>query len=253
MTDTPPSDPTPQRWTWPRPGWIVFACFVGIMMLWLTPIIAQWVAGFDLENMAHLYAVLFTFVTLDAIVPIFPSESILNLASALAGQDGSTIVLWKIMLAGALGAIVGDSLLYWLSRTVLRQAMSNRVDQALANPKIDQAMQVMNRNAPILITFGRFVPGLRFMVGATMGLTRFPYRRFLLWDVIGGTLWAVYTCALAYLVSSVLNVDALVSAIVSGVVTTVFLALIYTRLKKSWQRTQAAEAPPNVPTPVPVD
>ena len=240
MADTPTAERAePHRWTWPRTRWIVVAGFVGITMLWLTPIIAQWVAGFDLENMQHLYGVLFTFVTLDAIIPIFPSESILNLASALAGQDGSTIVLWKVMAAAVLGAIVGDSLLYWLSRTVLRAAMSTRVDRALENPKIDQAMHVMNGNAPMLITFGRFVPGLRFMVGATMGLTRFPYRRFLLWDVVGGTLWGVYTCALAYLISSVLNSDALISAIVSGVVTTAFLAVIYTRLKKSWQRTQA--------------
>ncbi len=251
MTDAEQPDPTARHREWPRARWIVLACFVGITMLWLTPIIAQWVAGLDFENIQHLYALLFTFVTLDAILPIFPSESILNLTSALAGQDGSTIVLWKVMAAAALGAVVGDSLLYWLSRTVLRTAMSTRVDQALANPKIDQAMHVMNRNAPLLITFGRFVPGLRFMVGATMGLTRFPYRRFLLWDVIGGTLWAVYTCALAYIVSSALNADALFSAVVSGVVTTVFLAIIYTRLKKSWQRTQAAEASADAaPTPV---
>ena len=253
MTDAEPNDPSALRWKWPHPRWILLACFVGITMLWLMPIIAQWVAGFDLENMQHLYGVIFTFVTLEAIIPIFPSESILNLASALAAQDGSSIVLWKVMAAAALGAIVGDSLLYWLSRTVLRTAMSTRVDHALANPKVEQAMQVMNGNAPMLITFGRFIVGLRFMIGATMGLTRFPYRRFLVWDVIGGTLWAVYTCAMAYLISSVLNGGALFSALVSGMITMAFLALIYTRLKKSWQRTQAADTSPNAPASAPVD
>ncbi len=37
----------------------------------------------------------------------------------------------------------------------------------------------------MLIVFGRFVPGVRFVVGATMCVTRFPYHRFVLWNVIG--------------------------------------------------------------------
>lgn len=62
-----------------------------------------------------------------------------------------------------------------------------------------------------MIVFGRFVPGLRFMVGATMGLTRYPYRRFLLWDVLGGILWAAYTCGFCYLVASIIQNKPLLS------------------------------------------
>jgi membrane protein DedA with SNARE-associated domain len=31
-----------------------------------------------------------------------------------------------------------------------------------------------------------------------MGLTEYPYRRFLLFSAIGGAGWAIYTCVLAY-------------------------------------------------------
>ncbi len=62
-------------------------------------------------------------------------------------------------------------------------------------------MEVFSRTAPTLIVFGRFVPGLRFMVNATMGLTRHRYPSYLLWSVVGGTLWASYTCVFSYLIA----------------------------------------------------
>ena len=33
------------------------------------------------------------------------------------------------------------------------------------------------------------------MVGATMGLMRYPYPRYVVWDVTSCTLWSVHTCA----------------------------------------------------------
>ncbi len=37
----------------------------------------------------------------------------------------------------------------------------------------------MGSSAPTLIVAGRYVPGLRFVVNPTMGVSKYPYRRFL--------------------------------------------------------------------------
>ena len=211
-------------------------CLVGV--LWMAPAIAAFVDNLNLKDLPHLYAVIFGFVVFDAIVPIFPSESLLTTGSNLAAQDDSTIELWKLIVAGSLGAIVGDSLLYWLSRTVLRRTMSDRVDQVQRNEKVAHSMAVISRTAPTLIVFGRFVPGVRFLIGATMGLTRYPYPRFLLWDSIGGIFWASYTCVFSYLVASVIEDKPVLSIAVSVVVTTGLLAFMYQPLKKNWDMTE---------------
>lgn len=213
-------------------------CLLGL--LWLAPTVASFVADLNLKDLPHLYAVIFAFVVFDAVIPIFPSESLLTTGSNLAAQDGSSIELWKLVVAGSLGAIVGDSLLYWLSRTVLRRTMSDRVDQLQQNEKVAHSMAVVSRTAPTLIVFGRFVPGVRFLVGATMGLTRYPYARFLLWDSIGGIFWASYTCVFSYLVATVIDDKPLLSIAVSVVVTTGLLALMYRPLKRNWEMTAAA-------------
>jgi membrane-associated protein len=220
----------------PRFRVLLVVALVLVLSVWITPLIASWVADIDFAGLAHPYAVIFAFVVFDAVMPIFPSESLLTTASNLAAQTDSNIELWRLIVAGTLGAIVGDSLLYWLSRTVLRRSMSRQVDKAMRNDKVARSMKVLNHNAPTLIVFGRFVPGLRFMVGATMGLTRHPYRSFLLWDSIGGALWASYTCIFSYLVATVIEDKPFISIAVSVVVTTAMLGLLYKPLKKSWEQ-----------------
>lgn len=223
---------------------VLLAIALGLLaIVWIAPIIASIVSDINLEGLSHLYAVIFGFVVLDGVIPIFPSESLLTTGSNLAAQTGSTIVLWRLIVAGSLGAIVGDSLLYWLSRTVLRRAISERVEKAQKNEQIARTMEVMSRTAPMLIVFGRFVPGLRFMVAATMGLTRHPYRNYLLWDAIGGILWASYTCIFSYAVASVIDDKPVLSIAVSVVVTTGLLGLLYRPIKKNWELSAPAQDP----------
>jgi len=220
---------------------IVLLGLIGaVAVLWLAPTIAAFVADIELANLDHPYIVIGSFIVFDAIIPIFPSESLLTAGSNLAAQSGSSIELWKLTLTGSLAAVIGDSLLYLLSRTVLRNSMTAQVDRAQRNPKVARSLEVMSGTAPALIVFGRFVPGLRFIVGATMGLSRYPYRRFLMYDVIGATFWASFTCIFSYLVATVIDDKPFLSIAVSVIVTTGLLALLYKPLKKSWEQTAQA-------------
>lgn len=217
-----------------------------VAVLWIAPTIASAVAAIDLETVEHLYVLIGGFVVFDAIIPVFPSESLLTTASNLAAQSGSEIELWRLIVAGSVGAIIGDTLLYWLSRTVLRRSMSERIERARRNDKIERSMQVLGQTAPLLIVFGRFVPGVRFMLGATMGITRYPYPRFLLWDVLGGTLWAAYTCGVSFLVATVIEDKPILSIAVSVVVSTLLLGFLYFPLKRNWEASGSPELPASV-------
>ncbi len=83
------------------------------------------------------------------------------------------------------------------------------------------------RSGPLLIACGRFVPGVRFAVNVSMGLTEYPYRRFLLFSAVGGTAWAIYTCVLAYFVSTAIADFALASIVISALITSVLVAGVY--------------------------
>ena len=69
----------------------------------------------DLEDEVAAYLAVFGLVFADAIVPIFPGETTLTTASVAASQG--TLELALVIVAGALGAVLGDSALYWIART----------------------------------------------------------------------------------------------------------------------------------------
>lgn len=188
----------------------------------------------DAESATWQYLAVFFLILADAIVPIFPGETTLNAASTLAAQGDLDLVL--VMVAGALGAIIGDSCLYWIARRSSGR-VAHRLEEAKQNAKVATALGVLEgRGAPVLLVLGRYVPGLRFVVNATMGLTAYPYRRFLLWSSIGGISWSIYTCALAYWVGGALADYPIASILISGFVTTAILASAYF----VYRRTQAA-------------
>jgi membrane-associated protein len=183
--------------------------------------VARWLGEVS-EQWAYVLCLLL--VWFDAVIPIFPGETTLAAASTIAAGGGLTLGL--IMLAGALGAILGDSSLFWIARTSAAK-MQPHLDEALENPKVRIAWESLDRSPGLLIVAGRYVPGMRFAVNASMGLSNIPYRRFFPWSVLGGALWSVYTCALAYRVSTTLSGFPLASLVISSLITSAALAAVY--------------------------
>ena len=179
------------------------------------------------------YLGVFTLVALDAVIPIFPGETTLNTASTAAAHG--TLDLLPIIVMGALGAIVGDSTLFWLARRSSRR-IEPQLTRATSNSRVREALEMMDASAPVLIVGGRYVPGMRFVVNASMGLSTMAYPRFLGWSVLSGTLWSVYTCLLAYTIGLSLGDFPLASVVISGLVTTVAVAIVLLALRRQHHR-----------------
>jgi membrane protein DedA with SNARE-associated domain len=150
----------------------------------------------------------------------FPGETTLTTASVAASQGRLELAL--VIVARALGAVLGDSALYWITRTGPKKARLEAGAQK--DERVAEGLASVGRSGPLLIACGRFVPGVRFAVNVSMGLTEYPYRRFLLFSAIG---WSIHTCALSYWISTALADFAHASILVSGIVTTVLVAGVY--------------------------
>jgi len=187
------------------------------------------------------YLAVFLLVTLDGVIPIFPGETTLNAASTAAAQG--VLDLGPVIVAGALGAIAGDSALFWLARR-FSPKVAHQVELARQNAKVAQALAILDSSAPVLIVAGRYVPGLRFVVNATMGLSDIRYRRFVAWSVVSGVLWSTYTCILAYQIGQALGNFPLASVIISGLVTTVGLSVVLLSVRR---RRRMTPRPPTTP------
>jgi membrane-associated protein len=146
---------------------------VGILVVLAVVILLQVVDDGDALNLLDgegsqvwQYLSIFLLIAADAVVPVFPSESTLNAASTLAAEG--VLELPLVVVLGALGAIAGDSALYWIAR-VSGARVQRRLDAAKEKRKVAVALALLGQSAPLLIVGGRYVPGLRFVVNATMG------------------------------------------------------------------------------------
>jgi membrane-associated protein len=185
------------------------------------------------------YLAIFLLVFGDAICPILPGETTLNTASTLAAQG--VLDLGLVMLAGAAGAVIGDSTLYWIARLGGKR-FQPRLDKPMHNEKVVAALNFIGSRAPLLLVVGRYVPGLRFVINATFGLSAYRYPHFLLWSAIGGTIWSIYTCGLAYLVGTALAGFPLASVIISGAITTAAMGAIFLIVRRSRKELGASDA-----------
>lgn len=206
--------------------WIVAGVVVALAALALLIHLAWGRQGFEigtagLGSWTYLATALLVFG--DAICALLPGETTLNAASTLAAND--ELELWLVILAGAVGAIAGDSALYWIARRFSAR-IQPQLDKAAGNPRVRGALDLLGERASILLVAGRYVPGVRFIVNATLGLSHYPYRSFIVWSALGGALWAVYTCVLAYVVATALSGFPLASVVISGAITTIAIGAV---------------------------
>jgi membrane-associated protein len=190
--------------------------------------------GYDIEGLGSwAYLATMALVFGDAICALLPGETTLNAASTLAANG--ELELWLVILAGGVGAIAGDSALYWIARRFSGR-LQPQLDKAAANAKIRGALDLLGERASILLVAGRYVPGARFIVNATLGLSHYPYRSFIVWSALGGALWAIYTCVLAYVVATALSGFPLASVIISGALTTIAIGAVIIVVRRGRNR-----------------
>ena len=70
-----------------------------------------------------------------------------------------------------------------------------------------------------------------------------PYRRFLPWSILSGVVWSVYTCVLAYNVALALGDFPLASVVISGLVTTAAIAVVFLTIRRHRKTAQARPTP----------
>jgi membrane protein DedA with SNARE-associated domain len=149
----------------------------------------------DLETYGLI--LLFLLVAVESAGIPLPGETALIAASVLAAGGRFNIV--EVIAVAAAGAIVGDSTGYWIARTGGRKAIDKIPIARDSLPKLlPKGEQFFERHGPKTIVIGRFVAGLRITVAWLAGISHMPWGRFVLYNAIGGILWATTIGLVAY-------------------------------------------------------
>ena len=145
----------------------------------------------------HGVTLLFVIIALESSGVPIPGETSLVAAGVLASNGKLNI--FAVIVAAAAGAIVGDNIGYWIGRTGGRKLLERwgplrRFSERVLPP----AERFFERHGPKTVFFARFIAGLR-VTGAWMaGISHMQWWRFLVWNALGGIVWATLVGLIAY-------------------------------------------------------
>jgi len=140
---------------------------------------------------------LFLLVALESTGIPLPGETALIAAGVLASNGHYSIV--AVIAVAAAGAIAGDNAGYWIGRKGGR-ALLRRVPYLhdYFERVLPPAERFFEKHGAKTVFFGRFVSLLRVTVAWIAGITRMHWWQFLLWNAVGGIVWAAGFGLLAY-------------------------------------------------------
>jgi membrane-associated protein len=173
--------------------------------------------------------VLFGVILICSVGVPFPIS--LMLAAAGSFVEQGEMKLWQVIAVASVAAVLGDQIGYGLSRWGGRRLIKRISRRIGAEAKIKQAEALTKRWSGAGIFLSRWlVTALGPWVNVASGIAAYPWRRFLLWDVLGEVLWVILYVGIGYAFSN--RVQAI--AEILGNLTWVIVGLIVTVIL-GWQ------------------
>lgn len=156
-----------------------------------------------LMAMPVFYPLVTVLIVADALAPVVPSETVLNLAGAFSASRGVPSA-WGVIVAAIIGGIIGDNICFALGGKLI-----GRVEALDPESKAGQAIRWvrrnMNRGAGATIIVARFIPWARWVATIVLGSVRYNWFKFVFFDTVGVILWACLSVGVGYLGGRILQ------------------------------------------------
>lgn len=118
---------------------------------------------------------------------VVPGDTIVIVAGTAVASVGEGILLGVVVVVGALaGETIGFFLGRWLGPAIRRSRLGRRIGEE----NWVRSERYLRRRGGPAIFLSRFLPVLHSLVPLTVGMSGYPYRRFLAWTVPACTIWA---------------------------------------------------------------
>ena len=149
--------------------------------------------------LAHFgYAVPLVFVMIESMGVPFPGESAVIAASVYANRSHH-LNIYLVILCAAAGAIIGDNIAYLLGRTGGYHVIHKHPKPFKLNDRrLKYGVYLFRRHGAAIVFFGRWLTLLRMWAGVLAGANCMDWKRFALFNALGGLLWSICFGILGY-------------------------------------------------------
>lgn len=125
---------------------------------------------------------------------VVPGDTVVIVAATAVDSFWSGLILGIVVVVGAL---VGESIGYWLGRVLGPRIRHSRVGRWIGEDHWKRAELYLRRRGGPAIFISRFLPVLHSLVPLTVGMSGFAYRRFLAWTLPACVVWSALYISVA--------------------------------------------------------
>ncbi len=150
------------------------------------------IAASELTPLLHTYGywAVLVFVSIESIGIPFPGETMLLVAAIYAGTTHQLFIPFVIAAAAA-GAIIGDNIGFFIGREGGYRLLRRYGRYILLNErKLKLGQYLFKKHGGKVVFFGRFIAVLRALAAFLAGTNRMTWPRFLIFNALGGIVWA---------------------------------------------------------------
>lgn len=191
------------------------------------------------------YLILFLLIFIETgvvILPFLPGDSLLFAASALAANQAFNLSLGWLLLTFFLAAVLGDSLNYEIGKhTSLMASRNPLISRWLNQEKLDKAEAFFNKHGGKTIVIARFMPFVRTFAPFISGGSQMNYRKFALYNILGGLLWVLIGCLAGFFFGNLPFVQDNFTFVILGIIGVSLLPAVITYLKSKFSASSVEE------------
>ena len=137
---------------------------------------------------------------------VLPGETALLVAGVFCNPKYGDLNLGVMMLVAVVCAISGDSVGYEFGKKFGPSLRRSRLGHWVGDRRWSAVDAFIHRHGGKAVLLGRMTALMRALMPSMAGMSGMRYRTFLLWNAVGGVVWAPGCVLLGYAFASALNV-----------------------------------------------
>ncbi len=196
-----------------------------------------------------IYAILFLIIFIETgiiLMPFLPGDSLLFVAgtfcAGVVNEAGNTaeLNLWIVIVLLITAAVFGDSLNYFLGKTIGLKLISWKIKgrQLVKQKYIDQTHVFYEKHGPKTIIIARFVPIVRTFAPFVAGIGAMNYAKFIRYNIFGGCLWVIGLVLMGYFFGNLSFIQQNFELVVFGIIGLSLLPMVIEAIRAKLKKTE---------------
>lgn len=195
---------------------------------------------------AFVYPMLFLIIFAETglvVTPFLPGDSLLFAAGLLTAADTTgTLNVWVLIVLLMIAAVLGNTVNFGIGSYIGPNILEREKIRFIKKEYLVKTHAFYEKYGAPAVILSRFLPIFRTFVPFVAGIGRMDWRRYTLYNVIGGSAWIISITLAGYFLGSNAWVKANFEKVVLGIIFVTLAPAAFGVLREWWKSRKA----PNV-------